>query len=143
MPDVRRILRWFALVVLSGVVLVLGISFVWRLLVRPPIEAVTESETGTVIQLRVLNGAGVPELARRVQQYLRRRGFDVVEAGNAPTPVERSYVVDHLGDSVATERVVYAVGLPADAVRRQIDSDLVLHCSLVIGADWQMLRPFR
>ncbi|MCX8051888.1 MAG: LytR C-terminal domain-containing protein [Chlorobi bacterium] len=143
MGSVRRIVRWLWVTALGVAVLVLGASLVWRVFIRPPVEPVIEPESGRVVQLRVLNGAGVPELARRVQQYLRRRGFDVVEAANAATTVERSYVADHLGDSIAVERVLYAVGLPPDAVRRQIDSDLVIHCSLVIGTDWQSLRPFR
>mgnify|MGYP000011743680 CR=1 FL=1 len=125
-----------------AVVLLLG-SLLWRMVIRPPVSAERQPGSGRVIQLRVLNGAGVPDLARQVQQYLRRRGFDVVEATNAPTPQPQSLVLDHYGDSLAAARVCYALGLAPTAVRQEIDSDLVLNCSVIIGYDWQQLRPFR
>ncbi|GIV52189.1 MAG: hypothetical protein KatS3mg038_2710 [Candidatus Kapaibacterium sp.] len=143
MIRLRRLVRWVAVPVLSGAIVVLGASFVWRMFVRPPVEPILDPETERVIQVRVLNAAGVPELARRVQQFLRRRGFDVVEATTARQLEERSYVADHLGDSLAVAQVQYALGLPPDAIQRNIDSDLVLHCSVVVGKDWQSLRPFR
>jgi hypothetical protein len=139
----RRIARASSIVILGLSVGVLGISLVWRFVISPPVEAEIEPASGKVIQLRILNGAGVPELARQVQHYLRRRGFDVVDAANASTMYEHSVVLDHLGDSLATARVCYALGIAPESVRMAIDSDLVLHCSVVIGQDWHQLRPFR
>lgn len=139
----RRLFRWAVVVVLSMAVGVLGASFVWRVFVRPPVEPVLDPKSERAIQVRILNAAGVPELARRVQQFLRRRGFDVVEATTTHRSEKRSYVVDHLGDSTATAQVAYVLGIEPNAVRREIDSDFVLHCSVVIGQDWQLLRPFR
>lgn len=139
----RRLFRWAVVVVLSMAVGTLGASFVWRVFVRPPVEPILDPTSERAIQVRILNAAGVPELARRVQQFLRRRGFDVVEATTARRYEEQSYVVDHLGDSTATAQVAYVLGIEPGAIRREIDSDLVIHCSVVIGQDWQVLRPFR
>ncbi|GBD05524.1 hypothetical protein HRbin20_01108 [bacterium HR20] len=139
----RRAFQTVIAGVLAVVVGVLGASFVWRMFLRPPIEPIVDVQRGRAIQLRILNGAGVPGIAQTVQQYLRRRGFDVVEIANAPDQVPRSVLYDHLGDSLATEQVRYALDMPQEAVVCQLDSDLALHCSLVLGHDWATLRPFR
>ncbi|RMF34596.1 MAG: LytR family transcriptional regulator [Chlorobiota bacterium] len=139
----RRALRTVIAGVLAAVAAVLGASFVWRMFVRPPVEPIVDVQRERAIQLRVLNGAGVPGIAQTVQQYLRRRGFDVVEIANAPSQVPRSVLYDHLGDSLAIEQVRYALDMRQEAVVRQLDSDLALHCSVVLGHDWATLRPFR
>ncbi len=140
---VRRILRAGGVGVLVLSVLLLGMSLLWRMVIRPPVSAVIEPSSGKVIQLRVLNGTDVPDLARQVQQYLRRRGFDVVEVANAPSLQPQCIVLDHLGDSTAIARVCYALDLAPTVVKQAIDSGIALHCSVVIGQDWQRLRPFR
>jgi len=42
------------------------------------------------IKVEVLNASGQRGLARRVTQYLRDRGFDVVSVGNAPEEYDSS-----------------------------------------------------
>lgn len=143
MLRLRRIVRWSILIGLGSVVGVLGTSFVWRLFFAPPVDARIGTASGKVIQLRVLNATDVPYLARQLQQYLRRRGFDVVDADNAFYREQYSVVIDHCGDSNAVAQVLYALGLPPQAKRIELDSDLALHCSVVIGNDWRRIRAFR
>jgi hypothetical protein len=49
------------------------------------------------IKVEVLNASGQRGLARRVTQYLRDRGFDVVSVGNAAEPSDSSIVIDRSG----------------------------------------------
>jgi hypothetical protein len=128
---------------LAVAVVALVASFVWRMFIRPPVEPIVDWHHDRAIQLRVLNGAGVPGVAQTVQQYLRRRGFDVVDIGNAQHSYSQTVLYDHLGNRHAVEQVCYALDLQPHAVVQQLDSDLALHCSVVIGQDWATLRPFR
>ncbi|MCS6999553.1 MAG: LytR C-terminal domain-containing protein [Bacteroidota bacterium] len=143
MGGLRRLARWLLTGMVGGAVVVLCISLVWRMFIRPPVEPTVEQGSEKVIQVQVWNATDVPGLARQVQQYLRRRGFDVVEAGTAPTRYNRSVVIDRVGDHRAASQLQYVLDLPPDALRTDIDSDLVVHCSVIIGDDWQQMRPFR
>lgn len=133
--------QWLVVVAVGSAVAVLVASLVWRFFVAASVDPRLDEAGDRRIQVRVLNAAGVPQLARTVQQYLRRRGFDVVDVATAPALEPRSSIVDHVGDSAAVAQVQTALGIAT--VRRDIDSDLVLHCSVVLGADWKTLRPFR
>ena len=93
-----------------------------------------------IVQVEVLNGAGVSGLARQATEYLRGQGFDVVDVGNA-APTATSHVLDRVGDPQSAARVAEALGLGADAVRADSGA-YFLDCTVVIGGDYERLRPF-
>lgn len=96
------------------------------------------------IQLDVLNGTQETKLAQRVTDYLRIRGFDVVEIGNfRSTAVESTLVIDRIGDPEAARQVAEALGVREENVRRQIDKNLFLDVSVIIGNDYKTLKAFR
>lgn len=47
--------------------------------------------------IEVLNGSGVPGLGRHTAERLQRLGFRIVRVDTAPTPVERTTVIDRAG----------------------------------------------
>lgn len=99
---------------------------------------------GSIIQVEVRNGAGVDKLAARTTQYLRERGFDVVDVGNYKTfDQERSIVVDRVGDPEAAQKVAEALGLPPERVQQEIRRQYYLDASVIIGRDYSDLRPFQ
>lgn len=99
---------------------------------------------GGIIQVEVRNGAGVDQLAAETTQYLRERGFDVVDMGNYETfTQERSVVIDRVGDAQAARKVAEALGLSSDRVRQDIRRQYYLDASVVIGHDYEQLRPFQ
>lgn len=99
---------------------------------------------GSIIQVEVRNGAGVNKLAAKTTQYLRERGFDVVDVGNHETfEQERSIVVDRVGDPEAARKVAEALGLPPERVTQDIRRQYYLDASVIIGHDYSELRPFR
>lgn len=93
-------------------------------------------------QVEVLNGCGVPRIAARVQEFLRERGYDVVNVENAPGfDYEETLVIDRGGDLGVAEAL--ARDLDTRNVIRQVRPDLVLQVTVILGADHRSLRPFR
>ncbi|GJQ20374.1 MAG: hypothetical protein HBSIN02_07290 [Bacteroidia bacterium] len=105
-------------------------------------EIVEEGRVHT-IQLDVFNATGEAKLAQRMTDYLRSRGFDVVEIGNYREPLERTMVIDRSGNSRAAVQVAEALGVPMEQVLQRIDKTLYLDVSVFIGKDYETLRPFR
>jgi hypothetical protein len=137
-----------AALVLGGLgVMVLLYGLVTRTLIpgpNPERSAASTELVGTIIQVEVRNGAGIDRLAAQATEYLRDRGFDVVEVGNYKTfGQERSVVIDRVGDPEAARKVAEALGLPPDRVRQDIRRQYYLDASVIIGDDYEQLRPFQ
>jgi hypothetical protein len=124
-------------------------QFVNRLWVEPPVSSTVERtddlvKAGEHIQLNVLNGSTGAGAARTFTDYLRARKFDVVEMGNFPKrDVEESYIIDAVGDSVASRKIAYALGIRYEKIIRQIDTNAFVDAVVVIGNDYQILNPMR
>jgi hypothetical protein len=99
---------------------------------------------GDIIQVEVLNGAGVDHLAWETTQFLRDQGFDVVNTGNARSfDYEQSVVIDRIGDLESARRVARALEISPDRVRQEVRTDYYLDASVILGDDYRTLRPFR
>lgn len=99
---------------------------------------------GDIIQVEVLNGAGVDHLAWETTQFLRDQGFDVVNTGNARSfDYEQSVVIDRIGDLESARRVARALEISPDRVRQEVRTDYYLDASVILGDDYRNLRPFR
>lgn len=134
------------LVVLSVVVLFLGYALVTRF-VTPRVDPVREDNpaqlVGEIIQVDVRNGCGVAGVAAETTMYLRRRGFDVVEVGDYTSfEEEHSKVIDRVGDLASAKKVASALGIPESRVVQEIRREYYLDASVVIGKDYETLRPF-
>lgn len=136
-----------ALVVVGLSVMVLLYALVSRtVLTGPSPERSTDSTelVGSIIQVEVRNGAGVDRLAARTTEYLRDRGFDVVDVGNHSSfDQKQSVVIDRVGDPEAARKVAEALGLSADRVQQEIRRQYYLDASIIIGHDYKQLRPFQ
>jgi len=104
----------------------------------------TSDLVGQIIQVEVRNGAGVDHLAERTTQYLRDEGFDVVDVGNYSSfDQEHSMVIDRIGNMDAAHTVAEALGIPSERVRQNIKPQYYLDASVIIGRDYDQLRPFQ
>ncbi len=135
------------LVVLGLAVLALLYALGTRVF-APRIDPVRESDSGQligdIIQVEIRNGCGVSGLAGEMTQFLRKKGFDVVEVGDHDTfNEEHSFVYDRIGDLESARKLASAVGLPEDRVIQDIKPDEYLDASIVIGKDYATLVPFR
>lgn len=139
---------------LNAALLVVGLGvmiLVYALVTRTttphpdPTRASDSTElVGEIIQVEVRNGCGIDHLAAQTTQFLRDRGFDVVDVGNYHTfDQQQSLVIDRIGDPASARKVARALGLPEQRVRQEVRRDLYLDATVVIGHDYQQMRPFR
>lgn len=134
------------LVVLALVMVVLAYGLATRFF-TPRIDPVREANpgqlVGDIIQVEVRNGCGVSGLAAETTRFLRRRGFDVVEVGDHSSFDEAySFVIDRVGDLESAIKVAHALGIPEERVVQDIRLDYYLDASVVLGRDYENLRPF-
>lgn len=143
----KNLLLNIVIALLSVVVFFLLYSFITNTLVNKPVEWTTETQeqgdaTGDIIQLDVLNGCGVSGIAQDFTDFLRKRNFDVVQSSNYKTfDVEQSLVIDRTGDLAAARKVAYALGIDEKNIVQQINPDYYLNVSVVIGRDYESLKP--
>ncbi len=144
--------RWSG-IAMNVVLVVLGVAailLVYGLVTRitaPRVDPNREMNPaqliGEIIQVEVRNGCGIAGLAGRTTMYLRRHGFDVVEVGDHTSfDEERSMVIDRVGDLESATKVANVLGIPEDRIRQEIRPDYFLDASVVIGKDYESLRPF-
>ena len=119
---------------------VLAYGFATRSL-APRTTPTRDGELGR-IQVEVRNATGVDGLAAETTDYLRRRGFDVVEIGNAGARDTTSVLV-RSGTALDARHVAQALGLGADRiVTGGPTSDYALDVTVTVGADYPTLAPF-
>ena len=111
---------------------------------RDAVLTLGEEPGSDPIQVEVRNAAGADGIARQTTAFLRRRGFDVVEVGNATDAREQSVVVVRAGTEAYAQRVAAALALPADRVENSGPvADYDPDVSVYLGADYATLAPFR
>lgn len=145
--DVKQFISWSMVLVVVCATLGGIWYFIWRLFVNPSVDASVDqrlrrTKSDYVIQVSVLNASGVQGLAKQTMLYLRRRGFDVVETGNTGL-IEKSRIIDYVGDTVSALRVAQAIGLEKKDIYVQIDSSLFLRCAVVVGKNYSTLKVFQ
>ncbi len=93
-------------------------------------------------QIEVLNGCGITGIAATVHEYLRDKGFDVVNVENASGfDYEETLVIDRGGDIRVARALARDLG--TDNVIRQVRADLVLQATVILGMDYRTLKPFQ
>ncbi len=107
---------------------------------RRPVQAST-----LPITVEVLNACGVQGLANEITQYLRERGFDVVNVGNyaGGFDLDQTFVIDRvsLGTDNA-QKVAEALGVNKKQVAPQMDESLQLMVTVLIGKDYKKLKVY-
>ena len=99
---------------------------------------------GDILQIEVRNGCGVSGLAAAATTFLRQAGYDVVEVGDhSRFDIEKSMVVDRVGDLEAAREIAATLGMPIEQVGQEIRADLYLDASVILGRDYQQLKPFQ
>lgn len=90
-------------------------------------------ERGRALEVEVLNGAGVPGLAKAVTRTLRSRGFDVVLFTSATERVAATRILLRRGDRDGAERVRKALGY--GTVAEQRDTTRRVDVTVMLGTD--------
>jgi hypothetical protein len=93
------------------------------------------------VRVEILNGAGVAKLASKCADFLRARGFDVVQTGNAPhSNFKKSIVQDRLGDLQKAQQVATVLGIGDSGIIQQKNPQLFLDVTVIIGQDYKSLK---
>lgn len=96
------------------------------------------------VEIEVLNGCGVTGLAQRFTDLLREEGFDVVKTENAENfDFPETIVLDRSGKLWKSYRVARAIGIDSSNVIQQINEDLLLDVSVIIGKDYGKLEIYK
>ncbi len=138
-----------ALTVMGLAVLALGWQMLQRMQVTPIVaqQAVSVADkypaATDIYQVEIRNGAGAKGAAQALRSYLIAKGYDVVEVGNHPSfDVEKTEVVDRVGNLNIAHEVAASLGLAKDHVRQEQRREFYLDASVIIGKDYLMLPPF-
>mgnify|MGYP005831892331 CR=1 FL=1 len=105
-------------------------------------EELKSAEIAANIQVSVLNATEINRLANRFRDYLRKRNIDVVEIGNYHKLVQKSFIIDRVGDNISSKYLARIIGLPDSMIIVDIDSSFFLKASLIIGSDYKKLNIF-
>jgi hypothetical protein len=132
-----------AIAVLSVVVLYLGYSFVLRMTVAPSLDPVRDGDPrGRPIQVDVINGSGAAKIGSRYTQYLRSRGYDVVEVRTYHrSDIAQSIVVARTSNPKNAEKVATALGIDPARIIQEVSPEYFVDVSVLIGKDFPSLKP--
>ncbi len=95
------------------------------------------------ITVEVLNGTDEKKIASTVREFLIYNEFDVVKADNYKTStVEKTIIIDRVGDIKKASKVAYALGVSEKLVSTQLMPELYTDVTVIIGRDFNSLKPF-
>ncbi len=133
----------FVLVIL---VIYMGYSLFLKFNSKPQVLPVeTQKEVpADIIQAEVLNGCGIAGLAERFTDYLRNNKVDVVNMGDFNSfDVPETIVIDRSGNIANAKKIAEILGVKRKNVLQQIDKNLLLDVSVIIGRDYFKLKPIK
>ena len=146
--ELKNIALKIGITIVGVVTLVLLGSFASRIFIHKHVDsdldASIDPETPAEgIQISILNSTSIPGIADQARDYMRDRGFDVVEIGNYGKPQSKTCVFDRVGDFGSALKVAKAMGVADSLVFTKKDSTLFLRATVVLGNDYKYLRSFR
>lgn len=142
-----KLLVNIAIAIVGIVVIILGYSFVTRLMSDETessgdVAVAMEEVKPNSIQINILNSTAQSGLADKARLYMRQHSFDVVEIGNYSPVQEASQVIDRVGDIEAAKQTARAIGISDSLVSSKIDSSLFIKATIILGNDYKKLRAF-
>lgn len=145
------LLIW-ALVIFNLFIIASFVSKFWQAPGGNEVAYTTDNEIQEVqqpvkkIQVEVLNGCGVPGIAKTVTEYLRDKGYDVVKVDNYESfNITETTVIDRRSlDKINAIEVAKILGVSTDkGVAPFLNPDLLLDVSIIIGHDYKKLIPLK
>ena len=94
------------------------------------------------IQVEVQNGTGENRIGAIFRDYLKKKGYDVVELGNYKSnDVDKTLIIDRSGDPRKAQRIADVIGVSGRYISQQINKDMYLDATIIIGKDYNELKP--
>lgn len=105
------------------------------------IGSADHAPSGVRIRVQVLNATGTRGLAQRATDFLRDKGFDVVEIGNSRDRVDSTVVLDRTNHPDWARRLATAMG--GAKVMSSPDTLRYVDLTVLIGQNWRPpVQPF-
>lgn len=141
-----KVLYLFLIILLIIIITIFLYFFIQRINTSP-VDSHIESEIEYLtpqekIQINIFNGTEKQGLANFLRKYFIDRGFDVVEIGNYSKIADSTIVIDRIGDSLSAQKVASLLGIGKSRIKKKIDSSLFVRASIIIGLDYENLKPF-
>lgn len=119
-------------------------AFISQQFAGPPPSPPPPPVVGKAIQVDVLNGCGVKNVASRIRDYLLKQGIDVVEMKNYKTfDVGETLVIDRVGNLELAQHVGRILGIQDQNIIQELNPDYFVQVSVVIGKDYSNLKPMK
>ena len=133
------------ILLLAAIVAYMSYSLYLKIDIKKQIEVnAAKKKTASIIQVEVLNGCGISGTADKFTNYLRAHNFDVVQIGNYISyDVEKSIVIDRTGNMDNAYQVADTLGISRKNVIQQVNNNYFLDVSLIIGKDFNSLKPYQ
>lgn len=94
-----------------------------------------------ILQVEVLNGCGIAGAGDVITNSLRQKGFDVISTGNYQTfDMDETIIIDRIGIIDNGYRVADSLGITRKNVITQINRNLLLDVSIIIGKDFNSFK---
>lgn len=92
------------------------------------------------VQIEVLNGCGVAGVADRFTEFLRSKGFDVVNKGNYSSfDVDNTLVIDRSNNPEKAFMVAEIIAVNKSRIVYQFNNQYFLDVTLIVGKDYNSL----
>jgi hypothetical protein len=133
---------------LASLTIYLGYSIIIKLNDKPKMVEEVENlknQPAEIIQVEVLNGCGISGVADRFTDFLRNKNVDVVNIGNYSSfDIEETFVIDRVGNKANAFKVADFLGISRKSNSiTQLNEDLFLDVTIVIGKDYYKLNPLK
>ena len=103
-----------------------------------------EKETGHKIQVEILNGCGIPKLARMYTEYLRSEGFDVIDSKNADNfEYVTTKILHHRGGIERAYDLADIMMFDKNRIIENKNENLFIDLTLILGEDYKDLPSYR
>lgn len=122
----------------------LSYAFISRQIPAKPKEtsSLVDDITQKVIQIEILNGCGIKGPASKFRVFLLTHGFDVVDVRNYKSfDIKETLVIDRIGNLSNANEVAKSLGVSERNVIQQINPDYFVAVSVIIGKDYNQLKP--
>ncbi len=143
----RPIFTWLLnilIVILAVFVVYFSYAFISRQIPtesKEPPSLVIDT-THQVIQIEILNGCGIKGTASKFRLFLMSHGFDVVDVRNYKSfDIQETLVIDRIGNLSNADGVAKSLGVSKKNVIQQINPDYFVAVSVIIGKDYNQLKP--
>ena len=143
--DIKKTLTSFFIWFLVVINVILTASWVFRIVNKQDLPPAQRNVEERLIKVEVLNGCGVSGVAKEVADYLRDKGYDVVDWANADNwDYTHTLVVDRTSEqSENAHKVVATLGLEEEDAIPELSSGRGLDVTVIIGKDYRRLSLYR